>query len=256
MAALAIATSHAATPPVRDCQRVDFQGEVNAGGDWTAAFGQGWVLRLLPIRPASAGYSGWDIAIDRDPPAGYPDSLLVASLPYDSINEREIGTTFGLRAQDAIGWNPRSFRFLTDPGQFRQAQQWFGQLARERAAAEDSGWRSRTALAETRIDCLQRAASHSRFAAGAGDGRPAAFCPVLGPGFLANSASDRGSHRERQAAGRTCVDAICGDALAFARLAASPWHNVSNVRVQGIKKGTRITGFDATRARLLPSHVI
>ena len=136
MAALAIAVSHAATPPVRDCQRVDFQGEVNAGEEWKAAFGQGWVLRVLPIRPASAGFSGWDIAIDRNPSAGYPDSLLVASLPYDSINEREIGTTFGLRAQDAVGWNPRSFRFLTDPGQFRQAQQWFGQLARERAAAK------------------------------------------------------------------------------------------------------------------------
>jgi hypothetical protein len=133
MAALAIAATHAASPPVRTCQRVEIQGEVNTGEEWKAAVGQGWVLRLLPIGPPSAGYSGWDIAIDRDRPAGYPDSLLVATLPYDSINEREIGTTFGLRAQDAIGWNPRSFRFLTEPEQFRQAQQWFRQLAGERA---------------------------------------------------------------------------------------------------------------------------
>ena len=102
---------------------------------------------------------------------------------------------------------------------------------------EDSRCRDLTALAETRIDRLKRAASHPRFPAGAGDGRPAAFCSVLGPGFLANSASDRCSDRQCQAAGRTCVDAICSDPLAFSRLAASPGHEICTVGVQGIKKG-------------------
>jgi hypothetical protein len=54
--------------------------------------------------------------------------LLLATLPYNSINEREIGTTFGLRSQDAIGWNPRSFHFLSNPAEFREAQQWFRRL--------------------------------------------------------------------------------------------------------------------------------
>jgi hypothetical protein len=49
-------------------------------------------------------------------------------MPYNSINEREIGTTFGLRAQDAIGWNPRSFRFIVSPSDFREAQQLFRTL--------------------------------------------------------------------------------------------------------------------------------
>ena len=93
-------------------------GEVSAGQEWKADFGQGWVFRLLPIDTSSwagkAGYSGWDLVVDREQPAGYPDALLVATPPYNSINEREVGTTFGLRAQDAIGWNPRSFRFLTN----------------------------------------------------------------------------------------------------------------------------------------------
>jgi hypothetical protein len=174
MAVLAIATSHAATSPVRECLRVEFQGEVSAGEEWTAAFGQGWVLRVLPIKPASAGYSGWDIAIDRDPPAGYPDSLLVASLPYDSINEREIGTTFGLRAQDAIGWNPRSFRFLTDPGQFGQAQQWFGQLARERAAAktQDGGIAQRLLKLASTASSGQLRILDSRLVPGTADPQP------------------------------------------------------------------------------------
>lgn len=89
------------------------------------SLGQGWTFRVLPV----AGYSGWDLVVDRDPPAGYPDALLLATPPYDSINEREIGTTFGLRAQDAVGWNTRSFHFLTDTAQFRLAQQWFGELS-------------------------------------------------------------------------------------------------------------------------------
>jgi len=115
--AAAIAPSHAAPPSGRACQRVELQGEVIEGHEWKVALGQGWTFRVLPI----AGYSGWDLAVDRDPPAGYPDALLLATLPYDSINEREIGTTFGLRAQDAVGWNPRSFRFLTDTKDFREA---------------------------------------------------------------------------------------------------------------------------------------
>jgi hypothetical protein len=108
---------------------VELQGEVSTGQEWKSTLGQGWTFRVLPIAPLAAGYSGWDLVVDRDPPAGYPDALLLATLPYNSINEREVGTTFGLRAQDAVGWNPRSFRFLTDPAHFRQAQLWFRQLA-------------------------------------------------------------------------------------------------------------------------------
>src|SRR5215472_16512677 len=123
------ALGHALAAPQRFCQRVTLQGEVNSGQQWQASLGQGWVFRILPIPPLPEDYSGWDLVVDRDPPAGYPDALLLATLPYNSINEREIATTFGLRAQDAIGWNPRSFHFLTGVGQFRQAQQWFRQIA-------------------------------------------------------------------------------------------------------------------------------
>lgn len=109
------------TLPGLTCQRVELQGEVGAGQEWKTPFGEGWIFRVLPIAPSSAGYTGWDLAVDRESPAGYPDALLLATLPYNSINEREIGTTFGLRAQDALGWNPRSFRFLNDPRNFREA---------------------------------------------------------------------------------------------------------------------------------------
>jgi hypothetical protein len=113
------------------CKKVVLTGEVNAGQEWKAAFGQGWEFRLQPIQPGPAGYSGWDLVVDREQPSGYPDALLLATPPYNSISEREIGTTFDLRAQDAIGWNPRTFHFMIDPAAFHHAQQVFLELEKE-----------------------------------------------------------------------------------------------------------------------------
>jgi hypothetical protein len=118
------------------------EGEVKAGGEWKAALGQGWVFRVLPIRggkPADGNpYSGWDLVVDREQAAGFPDALLVATPPYNSISEREVGTTFGLRAQDAIGWNPRSFRFLYSPQAFAASQKLFWDMNRSAGGAGNS----------------------------------------------------------------------------------------------------------------------
>ena len=113
--------SIAAEPP-EQCRRVVMQGQVEAGNEWKHSIGQGWVFRLVPIKAGEKGYSGWDLVVDRAGGAGFPDALLLATPPYDSINQREVGTTFGIRAQDAIGWNPRNFRFLTSPVVLRKAQ--------------------------------------------------------------------------------------------------------------------------------------
>src|SRR5579863_2014758 len=121
IAALLLA-QHGAAASGHTCQRVAIEGESGVGREWKTELGQGGVFRVVPIGPSKAGYTGWDLVVDREPPAGFPDALLLATIPYDSINEREIGTTFGLRAQDAIGWNPRSVRFLTDSRDFREAQ--------------------------------------------------------------------------------------------------------------------------------------
>jgi len=115
------------------CQKVELTGDVSAGHEWRSTLGQGWVFRVMPIDSAKtpAGrqpWSGWDLVMDREQPAGFPDALLLATPPYDSINEREIGTTFGLRAQDAIGWNPRSFHFLTKPEGLRKGQSLYLEL--------------------------------------------------------------------------------------------------------------------------------
>lgn len=134
----------AGAPHASACQRVVLTGEVDAGHEWKAGFGQGWVFRVVPIEPGKAGYSGWDLVVDQERPAGYPDALLLATPPYNSINEREIGTTFGLRAQDAIGWNPRSFHFLTDPAALREGQKLFLALDRSRPEHGDPATAERT----------------------------------------------------------------------------------------------------------------
>jgi hypothetical protein len=133
------------SPPQASCEKVELRGELSAGQEWKAALGQGWVFRVIPIPPGSAGYSGWDLVVDREAAAGYPDALLLATPPYGSINEREVGTTFGVRAQDAIGWNPRSFHFLTDSATLRKAQDLFRAMHEESAKAGSAALDAQTA---------------------------------------------------------------------------------------------------------------
>jgi hypothetical protein len=121
----AFATAATGLSEQRNCRKIVLEGEVKAGAEWKAAFGGGWVFRVMPIQAGKMGYSGWDLVVDREQGAGFPDALLVATPPYNSINEHEVGTTFGLRAQDAIGWNPRSFRFLTSLDALREGQKLF-----------------------------------------------------------------------------------------------------------------------------------
>ena len=132
------------------CQKVILRGEVAAGKEWRAAVGEGWVFRVMPIvtppirsiqvgqagKPGAKsgdvsvdrGYTGWDLVMDRETGDGYPDALLLATPPYGSVNEREIGTTFGMRAQDAIAWEPRKFHFFTNRKSVTSARTFYGQL--------------------------------------------------------------------------------------------------------------------------------
>ena len=132
---LALAPASWSEGPRATCTRVTAEGEVSAGRIWEAPLGNGWSFRLVPIQPAEK-YSGWDMVVDRAKPAlGFPDALYLATPPYGSLNEREVGTTYGLRAQDAVGWNPRSFRFLTDEAAYRAAQQAYHALPKGPAAS-------------------------------------------------------------------------------------------------------------------------
>lgn len=163
---LAIATAaKPATLGKTTCEKVVLTGEAAAGQEWKARIGEGWVFRVLPIgsgKPelSSTGYSGWDLVVDREQPAGFPDGLLLATPPYNSINEREVGTTFGMRAQDAIGWNPRSFRFLTRASDLAPAQQLFLAMNRN---GHGGGIGSGTGSEATRIMEAARDSAAGRF---------------------------------------------------------------------------------------------
>ena len=152
---------HAA--PAATCKQAVFKGQVNAGRTWSAPIGQGWVFRVQPIQPRSAGYSGWDLIVDRVPPAGFPDALYLATPPYGSINEREIGTTFGLRAQDAIGWNPRTFRFILNPDAFHLAQSLYLQLQQNGAFSRSTPDNQDDATAMSHLIDLQQHAATGQF---------------------------------------------------------------------------------------------
>ena len=157
IAALTPIAGHAAPAP--GCQKIVLTGEVNAGQEWKTDLGQGWVFRVVPIQPGKEGYTGWDLVVDRTEPAGHPDALLVATPPYYSISEREVGTTFGLRAQDAIGWNPRSFHILTDPDLFRESQKQFRALGGTKIWSEAPHPSSEHQLAAQRMLEINRHAS-------------------------------------------------------------------------------------------------
>jgi hypothetical protein len=116
------------------CRKVELQGEVNRGQEWRAPIGQGWVFRVLPV--AGTNYSGWDLAVDRD--GTYPDALLLATPPYGSLNQREIATTFGLRAQDAIAWQPRKFHFLISEKDLTKARELYRIVIAESAQARQT----------------------------------------------------------------------------------------------------------------------
>src|ERR1022692_4421564 len=181
--ALAISLRGEAAPHRTHCRMLAFSGEVNAGQEWRATIGEGWVFRVLPVQPPKdaqgPAYSGWDLVVDRDQPAGFPDALLLATPPYYSISEREVGTTFGLRAQDAIGWNPRSFHFLTDPGALREGKKQFRSLGGTKIWTEAPVASSREHEAEQRLLEINRSASagqlrilNARFTPGIADAAP------------------------------------------------------------------------------------
>jgi hypothetical protein len=168
-------TTYPAAEPL--CRQVTLTGEVAQGREWRAEIGQGWLFRIVPVSPSNHGYTGWDLVIDRVPgtsatssnPAskdgpGYPDALLLATPPYGSINQREIATTFGLRAQDAIAWQPRRFHFFTSTADLASARSLFPLLLVPPAQASTSqASTSRANQASAAMLALLAAASSGEF---------------------------------------------------------------------------------------------
>jgi hypothetical protein len=100
--------SWSSAKPSGACRRAIVEAELKAGQPLSEPIGgglrvyfqpvaSGWILRVLPL----AG------------PIPQHDYAELATPPYQSVSPLSISTDFAFRAQDAVGWNPRHFRFAT-----------------------------------------------------------------------------------------------------------------------------------------------
>ena len=94
------------------CRTEVVEGTVEAGQPFVRPIGNGLLLALQPIR------AGWIVRVvpasTRPADVGQPgfhDYAELASPPYQSVTPLSVSTDFAFRSQDAVGWNPRRFRF-------------------------------------------------------------------------------------------------------------------------------------------------
>lgn len=102
------------------CVEAVLDGDVKAGQDWARAIGSslvvkleatpaGWILRVLPASGARPDH----------------DYAELATPPYRSVSPLLLTTDYGFRAQDAVGWNPRRFRFAANATDYQRLQRAF-----------------------------------------------------------------------------------------------------------------------------------
>jgi hypothetical protein len=96
------------------CRVEVIEGEVAAGQSFERAIGNGLRLKLEAIA------SGWIVRVLPVGAYGEHDYAELANPPYRSVSPLLIGTDFSFRAQDALGWNPRRFRFAADRTSFEE----------------------------------------------------------------------------------------------------------------------------------------
>ncbi len=116
-ALLGVASESAIAAPAA-CRMGVVEGEVLAGKNFAVAvgsglevrlealnWGSGWLLRVVPVGGARFGQGAHDYAGLSTP-------------PYASVNPLLLSTDYSFRAQDAVAWNPRRFRFAGNAKEF------------------------------------------------------------------------------------------------------------------------------------------
>ena len=120
-----------ALPAPARCSEAVIEGEVRAGQEFRKSFGGGLDILLEPIA------SGWVVRVlpttgDR-PPIDYAG---IATPPYRSVSPLLVSTDFSFRAQDAVGWNPRRFRYASSARAFAALQAAYGRVTGVPATSE------------------------------------------------------------------------------------------------------------------------
>jgi len=97
------------------CRAGVIEGELRAGEEFTRPIGNGLRIWFQPIA------SGWILrVVPVVGPVGAHDYAELATPPYQSVSPLSVSTDFAFRAQDAVGWNPRRFRFATSAAEFER----------------------------------------------------------------------------------------------------------------------------------------
>ena len=103
--------------PAKACPGLSLEGDVAEGHAYTHSLNSrldfkleavpaGWMIRILPHGGERPRH----------------DAAELANPPYRSPTPILISTDFAFRAQDAVAWNPRTFRFFTTPQQIAAAE--------------------------------------------------------------------------------------------------------------------------------------
>ena len=113
------------------CSSAVFEGEVSAGKSFEQVFAPGLKFLLEPIA------SGWIVRVlPVGEPRGAHDDAELATPPYRSVTPLAVSTDFSFRAQDAVGWNPRHFRYAATGADFRAMRGLYDAASRGDANAE------------------------------------------------------------------------------------------------------------------------
>ncbi|SEG35939.1 hypothetical protein SAMN05421819_2666 [Bryocella elongata] len=135
----AVLPASSATPPsvkagAGACSQVRVEAQVTAGHSFEQVFaqGQGGGLKLV----VQALASGWIVrVVPSSGPWGEHDRAELATPPYLSPNPLLITTDFAFRAQDAVAWNPRHFRYAASDGDYRKMLELYPRVMSNDAAA-------------------------------------------------------------------------------------------------------------------------
>lgn len=95
------------------CRVVALEGEVRAGQGFQVPALAGVDIVLQPMA------SGWVLRVVPGAHAG-EDWAEMATPPYRSLTPLAVSTDWSFRAQDAVGWNPRRFRFAANQAVFAE----------------------------------------------------------------------------------------------------------------------------------------
>jgi len=116
-----------------DCLQAVIEGDVKAGQGFEQEFAPGLKFLLEPL----AQGSGWIVRVlPVGQPRGAHDFAELATPPYRSVTPLAVSTDFAFRAQDAVGWNPRRFRYAQDAAAARRLEALYpGVVANDAAAS-------------------------------------------------------------------------------------------------------------------------